>query len=68
MQYIYIQDNVSPVSWGCRIHRLHPCRGIRHPSLPNEYPDTKPFDGEAPAMEIWGIWNIPSLLLLSGPL
>ena len=22
---------VDPVGWGCRIHRLHLCRGVRHP-------------------------------------
>ena len=27
----------DPVSWGCRIHRLHLCRGVRLP--PNECPD-----------------------------
>ena len=36
-----------PVGWGCRIHRLHLCRGVRHPSN-NECPwyDTKQSDGE----------------------
>ena len=28
---------LGPVSWGCRIHRLHFCRGVRPHS--NEYPD-----------------------------
>ena len=31
--------------------------------------DTKQYDGEVPVMlEIWGMWIIPSLLSLSGPL
>ena len=48
-----------PVSWGCRIHRLHLCRGVNPP--PNECPecDTKPFDGEAPVtQELWGMRSI----------
>ena len=24
-------NQTRPVSWGCRIHRLHLCRGVRHP-------------------------------------
>ena len=27
-----------PVGWGCRIHRLHLCRGVRPPHTPNECP------------------------------
>ena len=51
----------SPIGWGCRIHRLHHCRGIR---APNECPgyDIKQSDGEAPVMlEFWGMQIIPSL-------
>ena len=38
------------VDWGCRIHWLHPCWGVRPP--PNKRPgyDTKQSDGEAPVM------------------
>ena len=38
------------------------CREERPPP-PNEclrY-DTKTFDGEVPALEIWGMWSTPSL-------
>ena len=58
----------SPVSCGCRIHRLHLCTGVRPP--PNECHgfDIKPSDGKAPALEIWGMWSTPSLQLLPGPL
>ena len=28
----------------------------------------KPLDGDAPALEIWGIWSTLSLPLLPGPL
>ena len=58
-----------PVSWGCRIHRLVLCRGVRPP--PNEYPgyDTKQSDGEVLAMlELWGMRSTPSLPSLPGPL
>ena len=50
-----------PVDWGCRIHRLLLCRGVRPP--PNEclgY-DTKQSDGE-------GMRSTPSLTSLPGPL
>ena len=58
-----------PVSWGCRIHWLHLCRGVRPP--PNECPgyDTKQSDGEVPAtLELWGMRSTPSLPSLPGPL
>ena len=58
-----------PVGWGCRIHRLLLCRGVRSP--PHECPgyDTKQSDGEVPAMlELWGMRSTPSLPLLPGPL
>ena len=60
---------LCPVSWGCRIHWLHLCGGIRPP--PNEYPgyDTKQSDGEVPAvLELWGMRSTPSLPSLLGPL
>ena len=62
-------DPVCPVGWGCRIHRLHLCRGVRHPQ--NECPryDTKQSDSEVPAMlELWGMWSTPSLPSPPGPL
>ena len=58
-----------PVSWGCRIHRLLLCRGVRPP--PNECPgyDTKQSDGEVPAvLELWGMRSTPSLPSLPGSL
>ena len=57
-----------PVGWGCRIHQLHLCRGVRPP---NECPgyDTKQSDGEVPVMlELWGMQSTHSLLSLPGPL
>ena len=38
-----------PVSWGCRIHRLHLCRGLRHPQWVSWF-DTKQSDGDVPMM------------------
>ena len=58
-----------PVGWGCRIHRLHFCRGVWSP--PNECPgyDTKQSDGEAPVMpELWGMLSAPSMPSLPSPL
>ena len=56
------------VHWGCRIHWLYLCREVRpSPNKCTEH-DTK-SDGEVPAMlELWGMWNTPSLPLLPGPL
>ena len=47
-----------PVGWGCRIHRLHLCRGVRSP---NECPgyDTKQSDGEVPAMPEFRECGVP---------
>ena len=62
-------NSSCPVGWGCRIHRLLLCRGVRPP--PNECPgyDTKQSDGEVLAMlELWGMRNTPSLPSLPGPL
>ena len=59
-----------PVGWGCRIHRLLLCRGVRSPRS-NECPefDTKQSDGEVPVMlELWGMQSTPTLPLLPGPL
>ena len=58
-----------PVSWDCRIHRLHLCRVVT-PS-PNECPryDTKQSDGEVPVMmKLWGMQSTSSLPLLPRPL
>ena len=42
------------------------CRGVRPL---NECPgyDTKPSDGEAPGLELWGMWTTPSLPLVPSP-
>ena len=59
-----------PVGWGCRIHRLLLCRGVRPPP-PNECPgyDTKQSDGEVPVMlELWGMRGTLSLPSLPDPL
>ena len=63
-------QEICLVSWGCRIHWLHLCRGVRPPPL-NECPryDTKQSDGEVPAvLELWGMRSTPSLPSLPGPL
>ena len=65
----YTWRNFCPVGWGCRIHWLLLCRGVRPPL--NECPDndTKHSDGEVPAvLEFWGMRSTPSLPLLPGPL
>ena len=59
-----------PVGWGCRIHRLHLCRGVRSPT-PNECPgyDTKKSDGEISVMlELRDMRSTPILPSLPGAL
>ena len=67
--YLNAKESGCPVSWGCKIPRLHLCRGLRPP--PNESPgyDTKQSDGEVPLMlELWGMQSTPLLPSLPGPL
>ena len=57
-----------PVGWGCRIHRLLPCRGVRPP---NECPayENKQSDGEVRViLELWEMRSTPSLPSLPGSL
>ena len=64
------QYSHSPISCGCRIHRLHLCRGVRTDPPPNECHgyDTKQSGGEAPViLELWGMWSTLSLPLLPSP-
>ena len=59
-----------PVAWGCRIHRLLLCRGVRL-SPPNKCPVyyTKQYDGEVPVMLVLrGMRSTSSLPSLPGPL
>ena len=57
-----------PVSWDCRTHRMHLCRGIGPPNKCPGY-DTKQSDGEIPVMlGLWGMRSTSSLPLLPGPL
>ena len=53
--YMHIYSHTHPYlccpdGWGCRIHRLHLCRGVRLP--PNESPgyNTKQSDGKVPGL------------------
>ena len=51
---IHTQTVSYPVGWGCRIHRLLLCRGVRPPQRVSWY-GTKQSDGEVPAMLVlWG--------------
>ena len=57
------------VSWDCRMHWLHLCRGVR--PFPNKCPvyNTKLSDDEVSIMlKLWGMWSTPSLPSLPGPL
>ena len=48
---IMVLKIVRPVSWVCRIRRLHLCRRVR--PLPNKCPeyDIKPSDSDAPVLK-----------------
>ena len=56
---------LCPVGWGCRIHRLLLCRGVRHPS-------TSVLDiilnNLMVRFKLWGMLSTPSLPSLPGPL
>ena len=55
-------DIYCHVGWGCRIHRLHLCKGVR-PSIKCPGYNTKQSDGEVPVMlGLWGMQTISSLL------
>ena len=46
-----LTNNVKgPVGWGCRIHWLYLCRGVRPPPQRVSWYDTKQSDGEVPAV------------------
>ena len=55
LSWTLIQLPYCPVGWGCRIHRLHLCRGLRPPNECPRYA-TKQSDGEVQVMlELWEI-------------
>ena len=57
-----------PVCCGCKIYRLHLCRGVRLTQKCPRY-DTKQSEGEASIiLEILGMRSMPSLPLLPGSL
>ena len=59
---------VSLVSYGCRILRLHLCKGVRIPNKCPEY-DIKQSDGEVLIMlELWEMQSTSSLASLQGSL
>ena len=53
---------------GCRIHRLHLWRGLTTPTNKWIGYNTKLFDREAPALELWITWSKPSFPSLTDPL
>ena len=65
-----VQIKGCPVGWGCRIHRLHLCRGLRPPPPTSVLDMTlKQSDGEVLAMlERWGMQSNLSLASLPSPL
>ena len=71
------RDYIFVISWkhintaksGCRICRLQLCRGVpisggRSTRLGY---GTEQLDGEAPVLELWGMWNTPLFSLLPCP-
>ena len=68
--YLSVSEYTFPVGCGCKIYRLHLCRGIRPPpphTLTDH--DTKQSDVEVLVMlGFWRIRSTHSLPLLPGPL
>ena len=56
-------NEFSTVGWGCKIYRLHLCRGVKPTCVKCPKYDTKPFDGEAPVLEFWGIRSHPFIAI-----
>ena len=67
----YIHTSISTlaqIGWGCKIHRLDLCIGVRPPRNKCLRYDTKHSDSEVPVMlELWGLWSTPSLPSLQSP-
>ena len=66
-RYVYVYLTLrSPVGWVCEIHRLHLCIEVR--LLPNKFLDRTlnhlMSNHLMARLQIWGIWNTPSLPLL----
>ena len=66
--YIYIYTHTPAQSPGAV--KYIDCISAEELNSPNRCPgyDVKPSDGEAPVLELWGMWSTPSLLLLPCPL
>ena len=67
-----LNSHACPIGWGCRIHRLHLCRGVSTPPPRRTSVllyDIKQTDGEILEMlQLWGMQSTLSLPLLPGPL
>ena len=71
VQSIKKKDFNGSVDQGCKIHRLHLCRGVRPPTTTNECPkyDTTQSDDEALVMlKLLGMQSTPLLPSLPAPL
>ena len=65
--YAYILFTYSSNIDGILQRDKTPATHTRTPTSVPRY-GTKQFDDEAPVLEFWVMWNIPSLLLFPGPL
>ena len=68
VKYFFYLIPPSPVSWGCRIHWLHLCRGVRLHQPVFWIWHLTASDGEIPVLEFLRMWSTPSVPLLPGPL
>ena len=61
MIFITAKIIAFPFGQGCRIHWLHLCRGVRPlpPTTMSLLDMAKPFDSEAPVLELWEMWSTP---------
>ena len=69
--FIFVSRTLTeycPVGWGCSIHQLLLCGGVRPLNEFSGY-DTKQSDDEVPVMlELWGMQSTRSLPSLPHPL
>ena len=57
----------SSIGWGSRIPQLHLCWVVRPSTIKCSGYYTKPSDGDASILELWGMWSTSSLPLLQSP-
>ena len=66
--HIFSHPSNCPVGWGCKIHRLHPYRGVRPTICVLDLTLNNLMVRFQVMLKFWGMRRTPSLLSLPGPL